>query len=179
MKDATWKIAKAFAISGPFNVQFLVKGNEVLVRNAKVFRGHHCCVMSCWFVSLWYSSLWTPPQSSWDPCSSLCLSMGVAQHIMPALFESTGSWWHWCQSQLWKALWPTGKKITDCHLQYNIDGCSNYHKVICPGYCRIVINYMYWSLLSQRRKLFWIPFTKKIKNVKSTRLVLVKLVYLM
>ncbi|XP_019512404.1 PREDICTED: carbamoyl-phosphate synthase [ammonia], mitochondrial [Hipposideros armiger] len=31
VKDATRKIAKAFAISGPFNVQFLVKGNEVLV----------------------------------------------------------------------------------------------------------------------------------------------------
>ncbi|MBO8905154.1 ATP-grasp domain-containing protein, partial [Staphylococcus aureus] len=31
VKDATRKIAKAFAISGPFNVQFLVKGNDVLV----------------------------------------------------------------------------------------------------------------------------------------------------
>ncbi|EPY81430.1 hypothetical protein CB1_000739001, partial [Camelus ferus] len=31
VKDATRKIAKAFAISGPFNVQFLVKGNNVLV----------------------------------------------------------------------------------------------------------------------------------------------------
>ncbi|ELW72708.1 Carbamoyl-phosphate synthase [ammonia], mitochondrial [Tupaia chinensis] len=31
VKDATRKIAKAFAISGPFNVQFLVRGNDVLV----------------------------------------------------------------------------------------------------------------------------------------------------
>ncbi|XP_038604749.1 carbamoyl-phosphate synthase [ammonia], mitochondrial [Tachyglossus aculeatus] len=31
VKIATRKIAKAFAISGPFNVQFLVRGNEVLV----------------------------------------------------------------------------------------------------------------------------------------------------
>ncbi|NXA71376.1 CPSM synthase, partial [Thryothorus ludovicianus] len=31
VKAATEKIAKAFAISGPFNVQFLVKGNNVLV----------------------------------------------------------------------------------------------------------------------------------------------------
>lgn len=35
VKDATRKIAKAFAISGPFNVQFLVKGNDVLVRNGQ------------------------------------------------------------------------------------------------------------------------------------------------
>ncbi|NWY64837.1 CPSM synthase, partial [Erithacus rubecula] len=31
MKAATKKIAKAFAISGPFNIQFLVRGNNVLV----------------------------------------------------------------------------------------------------------------------------------------------------
>ncbi|NWT92594.1 CPSM synthase, partial [Urocynchramus pylzowi] len=31
VKAATKKIAKAFAISGPFNIQFLVKGNSVLV----------------------------------------------------------------------------------------------------------------------------------------------------
>lgn len=31
MKTATQKIAKAFEISGPFNTQFLVKGNDVMV----------------------------------------------------------------------------------------------------------------------------------------------------
>lgn len=31
MKTATQKIAKAFEISGPFNTQFLVKGNNVMV----------------------------------------------------------------------------------------------------------------------------------------------------
>lgn len=34
MKAATKKIAKAFAISGPFNIQFLVQGKNVLVRAA-------------------------------------------------------------------------------------------------------------------------------------------------
>jgi len=32
VKTATKKIANAFAISGPFNIQFLVRGNDVLVR---------------------------------------------------------------------------------------------------------------------------------------------------
>lgn len=31
MKSATQKIAKTFEISGPFNTQFLVKGNDVMV----------------------------------------------------------------------------------------------------------------------------------------------------
>ncbi|XP_068428225.1 carbamoyl-phosphate synthase [ammonia], mitochondrial [Clinocottus analis] len=31
VKIATWKIAQAFEISGPFNTQFLVKGNDVMV----------------------------------------------------------------------------------------------------------------------------------------------------
>ena len=31
VKSATRKIAKAFEISGPFNTQFLVKGNDVMV----------------------------------------------------------------------------------------------------------------------------------------------------
>lgn len=31
IKTATRKIAKAFEISGPFNTQFLVKGNDVMV----------------------------------------------------------------------------------------------------------------------------------------------------
>ncbi|KAL2302587.1 hypothetical protein Nmel_010016 [Mimus melanotis] len=36
VKAATKKIAKAFAISGPFNIQFLVQGNNVLVRAAVI-----------------------------------------------------------------------------------------------------------------------------------------------
>lgn len=31
VKTATRKIAQAFEISGPFNTQFLVKGNDVMV----------------------------------------------------------------------------------------------------------------------------------------------------
>jgi len=31
VKTATQKIAKTFEISGPFNTQFLVKGNDVMV----------------------------------------------------------------------------------------------------------------------------------------------------
>jgi hypothetical protein len=48
VKDATRKIAKAFAISGPFNVQFLVKGNDVLVRNTNVLGGLCHLVRLCW-----------------------------------------------------------------------------------------------------------------------------------
>lgn len=33
VKIATRKIAQAFEISGPFNTQFLVKGNDVMVGN--------------------------------------------------------------------------------------------------------------------------------------------------
>lgn len=33
VKIATQKIAQAFEISGPFNTQFLVKGNDVMVGN--------------------------------------------------------------------------------------------------------------------------------------------------
>lgn len=33
VKSATHKIAQAFEISGPFNTQFLVKGNDVMVGN--------------------------------------------------------------------------------------------------------------------------------------------------
>lgn len=46
MKAATKKIAKAFAISGPFNIQFLVQGNNVLVR-AVVSVAGPCCAEVC------------------------------------------------------------------------------------------------------------------------------------
>lgn len=148
MKDATWKIAKAFAISGPFNVQFLVKGNEVLVRNAKVFeRTPLLCYVMLVCVPLVLFSVNTATEQLRP------LQLVVTEYGSCTAHNACLVWKHWllvaliCQSQLWKALWSTGKKITDCHLQYNIDGCSNYHKVICPGYCKIVINYMYWSLL--------------------------------
>lgn len=38
VKIATRKIAQAFEISGPFNTQFLVKGNDVMVGN--IFSGY-------------------------------------------------------------------------------------------------------------------------------------------
>lgn len=46
VKAATKKIAKAFAISGPFNIQFLVQGNNVLVR-AVVNVAGPCCAEVC------------------------------------------------------------------------------------------------------------------------------------
>lgn len=39
VKIATRKIAQAFEISGPFNTQFLVKGNDVMVGNISWWRG--------------------------------------------------------------------------------------------------------------------------------------------
>lgn len=73
MKDATRKIAKAFAISGPFNVQFLVKGNDVLVRNAEVPERTPSCVRLCWFV---------PPR--WSP---LCAQMEQVRFLQLFLSE--------------------------------------------------------------------------------------------
>lgn len=76
VKAATKKIANAFAISGPFNIQFLVRGNDVLVRALMTVGGNQTLLWIAWCVvpvvpgteALWQSQLWV----SNLPCLVVC-----------------------------------------------------------------------------------------------------------
>lgn len=76
VKAATKKIAMAFAITGPFNIQFLVRGNDVLVRTLLIVGGIQALL---WVVRCMASAVsavktrWQQPQCVSNlPCLIMC-----------------------------------------------------------------------------------------------------------